>query len=323
MLRYSILLSRVVGTVLVILTVVYYQGFNNVKLEMPSQLLWLRASKGNYPIHIAQKLNKTAVMTRCMHPLAGAVARIADWRSSLPKEVDFWVQVDNSTGGANADFKTIRSGLSDPDSVEFSAFTVEQMTERFPSLSNLLDRHHLDSVGASISWGFHIEALNLWYEIVRPRKHYDYVWIIECDVGFSGKLGDFVGNMTSRNEDLLLPYKRVMNSSWPFYNTATPAFAQIAPNTTDRIYGAEQFQRISAKLFDILLDWSSRGVSAWSEMSTPTAVKYYNLTDYELTPYFDINQMDWDKRVSREEWKRIMQSTDPDVVNHFYHALKW
>mmetsp|Transcript_3535 Transcript_3535/g.6124 ORF Transcript_3535/g.6124 Transcript_3535/m.6124 type:complete len:328 (-) Transcript_3535:784-1767(-) len=270
-----------------------------------------------------QMLRGTAVMVRCMRPPAGAVERIEDWRLSLPKEVDFWVQIDNSTGGADADFEAIRNGLSNPGSVLFSAFTVNEMTARFPSLNNLVNATNFYNTHRPLSWGFHVEALNLWYENIRTRKQYDHVWVVECDVGYSGNFGDFVTNMMSRKEDLLLPSMHPGDWNWAFISTCTPAFASLLPNVRDRMIGSEQIQRISAKLFDSLLDWSNHGISAWSEMATPSAAKYHNLTILELTSFWKDGHTAWNQRVSREEWNEIMRSTDPKVTNRFYHALKW
>jgi hypothetical protein len=56
--------------------------------------------------------------------------------------------------------------------------------------------------GNPFPWGFHVEAINLWYRSLpqgAKQQRFDHVWCVEDDVGFTGPLSTLISSYAAPN----------------------------------------------------------------------------------------------------------------------------
>eukprot|EP00928_Gymnodinium_smaydae_P064864 TRINITY_DN48104_c0_g1_i1.p1 TRINITY_DN48104_c0_g1~~TRINITY_DN48104_c0_g1_i1.p1 ORF type:complete len:410 (-),score=24.87 TRINITY_DN48104_c0_g1_i1:123-1352(-) len=324
--------------------------------------------------------NRTAVLVRIHSPSEATLARLGAWARDLHASgVDFWISMDTTSQDASARRRVEAAVANWPASarstVRVHYYCQDDLLQNYPALIELLTIMPLPVIpggghyqGASmparsLAWGFHAEAINLWF-----RQHnmdqkyradgscndclnYDFVWVLEDDVGFSGNLSTLIEHYASDDSDLISapgldgvlkgedgfgrPKPRVPGDwRWPRDITLNPDgwcwYFMRSANFRKRIEacGAEQrntgehVQRYSAKLLNELHAWSAQGAIAWSEMSVPTVCAAVpglkpSVLDASLigVPFSVCG------RVSADAWDEIMQNTS--MSDRLYHALKF
>ena len=107
------------------------------------------------------------------------------------------------------------------DGVQFHEYCQKDMEGQYPVLSqDLLNNpcmrstKDLRSGKYSLAWGFHNEAVNMWYQSLSHDRKYDYVWIMEDDVGFSSNWMDFFEIYAGSQVDLLTYDTLAMCPKW-------------------------------------------------------------------------------------------------------------
>ena len=181
----------------------------------------------------------------------------------------------------------------------------------------------------SLAWGFHIEPLVLWWLSLPSSERYDFVWVLEDDVGVAGSLVDLIQEYSSNPADLLSHTVGPMNPEWCWRDVHTAEFAKLAqPNTRKRKRGESGFfnspehvQRFSAKLLNRLADLCvNKGVTAWSEMFAPTvATCSRDLTVDTFSDKHIGEPYVWDGRVDAAAWPELSAGPAPRL----FHALKF
>ena len=190
---------------------------------------------------------------------------------------------------------------------------------------------------ASLAWGFHLEAVNLWVQQTR-KDLFEYVWVLEDDVGFSGDLcSDFCTSYVMDASDLLTgecfavfqPLRtrsQALVSRWCWRATASDAFLSfVAPG--ERLKCAEHVQRFSRAFLDRLHELSIGAsgqppVAAWSEMGAPTLCRHLGLKTGHLLSEHIGAPYSFNGRVAQEEWADLLLRRD-HAKRRLYHALKW
>ena len=201
----------------------------------------------------------------------------------------------------------------------------------------------LPPLPVSVAWGFHSEAINLFVQFRLPPDAFDYFWVVEDDVGFTGDLAtDFCEAYAAEPTDLIsAPMERIFTGGsgpWCWTNTGSAGFLSfIAP--AQRRRSAEHCQRFSRGLLDelhrlsigIALTPTDIGrppmavaiapMTAWSEMSVPTICRYRGLTSTTLLEPHIGTPFCFNGRVSSEQWQELLAS--PEARCKLYHALKF
>ena len=211
--------------------------------------------------------------------------------------------------------------------VTIHRYTESDLVSAFPQLSQM--RHlllstmkvrELVSGKVSLAWGFHVEALLLWWrKLLRKRASstsllYDFVWIIEDDVGVAGgSIFDVVSKYAEShpNTDFLTRGVAPVGQDWYWKNVHTHNFLDSVNNTV--LTNKEHVQRLSSKMFSTLDKIASTGVASWSEMHVPSVANCpkYGLSWDELLRYNIGEIYAWDGRInSEEEWEQIQRNVN-------------
>jgi len=251
--------------------------------------------------------------------------------------VGFWVLVDETHGGSGCTSARGRlqalaheAGIAD-GFLQCFVFTEADMLERFPVVRSLRrampgtpDVRDCFSLPhqKSLAWGFHTEAILLWWEHVSSsvRGRPAHVWVLEDDAGYSGDLSEFVQTYAQETADLVVHGIQLVEEDWVWRDTASPHFLQLVPFHR-RFRCAEHVQRLSALLLDALQRYCDKGISGWSEMSIPSLCSNCGLEMRALKPEHIGALYVFHGKVPALSWERIC--TERATRNRWWHALKW
>ena len=212
-------------------------------------------------------------------------------------------------------------------------YTEEELLKSFPQLKDLqryliedLKVREMVSRQNTLAWGFHVEALALWWQKKCGKHDYDYVWVLEDDVGITTCISTLLESYENEDADLITDGIKQNSTDWYWKEVHTQNFfAEVGCENKKKVVSKEHVQRLSCKLMEKLCFLSlERGVHCWSEAFTSTVghcTKEMRVVGFQ--PQHLGDPFKWNGRVSREEWEKILaeenESTDPKL----YHALKF
>jgi len=107
----------------------------------------------------------------------------------------------------------------------------------------------------------------------RINSEYDYYWIVEYDVAFSGNWSELFNAFADSTSDLLCSnlHRRETNPGWHWWNSLE------WPNDLkpERIRGFLPFARLSAQALDAILLAYQNGINGHYELTWPTVLHHY------------------------------------------------
>ena len=337
----------------------------------------------------------TAVLVRSHNPTAATICRLAEWHASLSAaNVPLHLSMDVTHGRAAAD--EVKLALS---GVRMHTYTEAELMHRYPrleavrermageaswkGLAELAEGQTCEEVTAalkggwrkwagarsSIAWGMHTEAIRAWYQHLKAQHDeqalawppFEFVWVLEDDVGFTAPLADLVRAYTrsgyvDRAADLITdaPTRstpvhgvrceprqsgtahegtreaegaRVVWEGWCWHDTCSDAYALLVPSE-QRWKTKEHAQRFSRRLLDELADRCDAGCSAWSEQAAVSLCLRGHDRGFRCAPLQKMSlppdpsrQYNHDGRVTKEEYEELCRQ--PETRGCLLHALKW
>ncbi len=274
--------------------------------------------------------HRIAFVVRACNPSVAMLSRIKTWfhdissRQNSSLQIDLHLSVDITHNPCTF--------LIEPH-IYLHTYTSADMEYVFPVLKNeMSDRVPPISQRAVMShrWGFHVEAIGLWYKRFVNKK-YDYVWVVEEDVGFTGSVYELINSYTQNIEDLLVAeYSSTLtqwnglsdekSQGWCWHDTVSMLYSQMI-NEDCRLTAPEHVQRFSAKCLLLLFGLSRRKICAWSEQSCPTLVsQYLNLGTFHGKHVGSV--FSWDGNITQLEWEKYTQRST-NKPPQMWHALKF
>lgn len=158
----------------------------------------------------------------------------------------------------------------------------------------------------------------------RYNIKFKYIWIIEQDFGFAGKISNFLQIYDSTNYDFITSEINLnTKAQWPHINCCSDKYLKWREKYSNNSigYSSKEFiQRWSYNLVTKLEKNIKKGIHAISETSLPETVIFYNLTYKIIDKKYISEYFSWNSRISEEKWKEIINSTN-DIK--LYHGLKF
>lgn len=300
----------------------------------------------------AAPLSRTAILVRSHNPTAAALQRVVGHCASAASAgcAGFFVSVDATHSPGQRAAEQLQRELGRE---RVHVFTESDLVGAYPALARECSaRVDEGSRGrwrgwcsgsaehpASLAWGFHAEAINLWAQ-QQPAGAWDFCWVLEDDVGCSGDLGALLGAYAGARADLVTDRVtsvafcsdsgRPLRASrrWCWAETGSDHFLHLVARSRRR-KASEHVQRFSRALLDELhalatgLSQLARGhaVCAWSEMGVPTLCAIAGFETRELDARHVGATYSFSGRVSQARWARLQAGGgDPPQL---FHALKW
>lgn len=327
----------------------------------------------------SQKIARTAVLVRMHDPSEATLERLSAWVEDLCKhdDVDLWVSVDVTWKHFRARERIEAAIQTWPvkmqNAVGLHFYDRNDLLNEYPALIEVWKSIWLPCIpgggtylGAPMSlrdfgWGFHPESINVWFQKCiskklkgihqAPRDIYDFVWVLEDDVGFSDGLYSFVKHYVSDSADLVTghgftghetaengfgrPQPQIPGDwrwdkrewygtkGWCWYHVRSSNFRErIEKLGAVQLASPEHAQRFSRNMLDELHNWGKADAIAWSEMSTPTICKAISTLRCRHLDSQTIGvPYSFKGRISREDWAAILN--DPAQKGKIFHALKF
>ena len=276
---------------------------------------------------------RCALLVRSHKPSAGALLRVGEWaeQAAALEGLDLWVQIDRSSEASAGTRAEITAALPAAvrSRVKFHEYTQDDMTAAYPALAALRESDaamgrtkELQSGRYSLAWGFHTEAINLWFVALPERERYAHVWVFEDDVGFSGDLAHFLASCEHCEADLLADTIVPCAQGWWWTETVSPGYAERVP-ADRRVQAREHVQRLSRRLLLALHGLAQQGVVGWSEQSTPTLCEWLGMALGPIPGHLVGHVFSWDGRVLQSDFDKWRRAKSPRYRNKLFHALKW
>ena len=177
----------------------------------------------------------------------------------------------------------------------------------------------------SLAWGFHAEALTLWFRQRQSGARLEDVWVFEDDVAWAGKdiAKDFFLHFQDERADLISADCSRFNHQWWWSTVFSAACGERIPEEARR-NSREHVQRFSRKLLDRLHDLATAGCSGWSEAWSVSVCTAEPDLEFALLPKRFLGApYCYDGRVSKSQWDDVMNDRSARFRDKLYHALKW
>ncbi|KAL1526754.1 hypothetical protein AB1Y20_015450 [Prymnesium parvum] len=275
---------------------------------------------------------RQAFLVRLVKPTEAATCRLLEWSACVAKsspDIECWISVDNSFPMSRETRSRLRR-LAQGGWLRHT-YNEERMIQAFPELERMFKVPEVKvelvkdkQLGRqrSLAWGFHTEALCLWWEDV--GRCFSNVWVFEDDVGYTGDISTLLEDFRSAPEDLVaFLLKTPLPPSWHWYDASSRRFKRRFPvGSKKRRKIREHVVRISFRLMEKLDECSRRGEIAWSECSIPSiCLDEPGMTCFDLHPY--VKKYNWNSRVTEREWEALCEHGTPSKKHKLYHALKF
>ena len=297
-----------------------------------------------------------AVVVRSHNPTEAALARMASWARDLEGSgVALIISLDMTTQSSTrrrlrassssrkrsreedgvcrsrSPARLVHDAVAASVAAEVHVYDEAEMVEAYPALREvaktrrIADTTEFKSKELSLAWGFHVEALNLWYQRRRTTK-VDFVWKLEDDVGFSGSLLDLVRSFEDDGADLLTAdVDHRPGPRWWWADAGTAEYYAAYGRARQRLASREHAQRFSRALLDRLHALSvDRGITAWSEaLPVVVCAAAEDLVLAKLPRSLLGDPFAHDGRVTERAWRDICEGRSARKKGRLYHALKF
>lgn len=258
-----------------------------------------------------QKYN-SCIVIRVNKPTIKQIERYINWRKSFPNYYHFYIlsmQVGYNFTKTNSKMKEI-------------VVTFKEVLNKYSKIKTLKGNCSKFKSPKLLSWISHSESL-----IVFKNKlsfNYDYIWIIEQDVGFVGNLYNFISKYNKNERDLITTGNKTVNEEWVWLSCATKKYLSRRLNffhSNLGYFNREYIQRWSNKYFSYMMRDLDNEYHSQSETSTIEIIYYYNLT-FEIIPKSNIGSpMCAGESITEIKWFNITNNIYN--INKFFHPLKF
>lgn len=260
------------------------------------------------------KHTKTAVIIRAKYPTKSQILRYIDWFDSIGNDYDFYIMLDEPL---------VRQYTDIPN---FIYINYTMVINEYPEIVNLRRRgnckHKLFPDYFFYMWVSHTESILIWYNQLQYK--YDYLWILEQDLGYSGKMGDFLRIFDNQTHDFIADKVLCSPKKYAHQYCRTEKYGEYRSkhNTNHSLcYSDEFIQRWSMKLIDILNEQTKNGLHAISETSVAEAALYNKLSYTTIPLEYHGIYFRWSRKIGPITWEKI--NNNQTMLNKLYHALKF
>lgn len=301
-----------------------------------------------------------AIIWRCHNSTTNAINRIKKWakefqeKNDIKSDIKYSLHISMDVSEGTKIYLETKRVFKDYD-ILFHSYSNQNMTKSYPILNEMLKRvpPYFFHQSLSVAKGFHIESICLWWSWINNiaiKISYDYIWIIEDDIGITGgllktgSLYEFVDlydkkNWKKRNDEYennnpdLITYGKYQTfyhgtyyDRWVYHDTVSNAYALLT-HETEQFYTQEHVQRFSARYLNLLHYYiKTHKITAWSEQSSIsiiTSLKPHWRVGY--IEYGNIGQYEVIKRINQTQFEKIQSIENNSSTNpiKLWHALKW
>lgn len=168
---------------------------------------------------------------------------------------------------------------------------------------------------------FHIEHVLLCWKLLIKKYKFDYMWVVEQDIGFSGNINQLFKEYDNISSDLISTNYSVNNLGW--YYCCTNNYMKYRKDKLNNTgyKTSEHIQRWSTKYIKKVYKLLNKNIHSQSEHASIEFLLFLKLTFHNINKKDIGYKYKWNSRVSKEEW--IIINNKSQYKNKLYHSLKF
>eukprot|EP00930_Biecheleria_cincta_P046837 TRINITY_DN3235_c0_g1_i1.p1 TRINITY_DN3235_c0_g1~~TRINITY_DN3235_c0_g1_i1.p1 ORF type:complete len:352 (+),score=36.64 TRINITY_DN3235_c0_g1_i1:90-1145(+) len=269
---------------------------------------------------------KVAFVIRTFSPSAGNRKLIYEWLSDLKTHeyIDIYVSIDQ-TGQRHAE--EVQVLIAGTHAAGFRVngihrYTQDDMTQAYPALKG---REYHDKRKYSLPWGYHVQSVDLWLQtLARTYQTYEYIWVVEDDLGYSGNISSLLQRYSRSSSDLISTPARAPNRS--FWEDGQSEKYKQRVSKSQRLWMSEHIVRMSRKLLQKLHEWSIAGAIDRSEAMPYNVCRLEKLhcswfKAHDVGKPFSTKRKDAIHKI--EVWEAMVSKDLASGHSRLYHPLKF
>lgn len=201
--------------------------------------------------------------------------------------------------------------------------TAKNVLNKFPNLNTIRVQScvYKSILTSKLISSFNTEHIYLWSEL---NKEYNFLWIIEDNVGFSGNINKVLDYYKNDYSDLISLEPEIVDNGFKYSNCATLKYLEYKRKCFEDEVAYEipmQVQRWSNKLLNSLKKYLNKNYHRYGGAYAIEVALMDNLSTKTIDYKFIGNRFDDIKSVTYQMWLRIIN--DNSTINKFYHPLKF
>lgn len=268
-------------------------------------LLYFNSLSAYFPLY-------SCIVIRVNHPSNKQIKRYLHWKKYFPQNCHIFLL---STSYIN-------NSLLNISKIKLVVVTFKEIFNYYPNIKHLKGNCSSFKTPRLLLWVSHTESIIILYNKLKFK--YNFVWIIEQDVGYVGNLFKFINMYRNDDSDLITFGVGKINPKWIWFNCATEQYLKRRREYFKYNYGyanRECVQRWSKKYINELQRDLYNNFHSQTETSSIELVFYHNLS-YSTIPYKYIGYVyNAGKSLTENQWINITKTKDNK--NKLFHPLKF
>lgn len=295
-----------------------FQAGSFVKLTVASDVGEPRTSSNAHP--------KEAFVIRTFKPSAGNRKLIYAWLSDLKahEHIDIYVSIDQ-TGHKHTE--EVQNLIAGTHAAGFHVngihkYTQDDMTLAYPAL---IGKENHGKRKYSLPWGYHVQSVDLWLQtLARTYQTYEYIWVVEDDLGYSGNMSSLLKRYSKSSSDLISTPAKSPNRS--FWEDGQSEKYKQRVSKSQRLWMSEHIVRMSGRLLEKLHDWSIAGAIDRSEAMTYNVCRLEKMhcswfAAHDVGKPFSTKSKDAIHKM--EVWEEMVSKDFAKGHSRLYHPVKF
>lgn len=200
--------------------------------------------------------------------------------------------------------------------------TVKNVLNRFPNLNSIRAKScAYKTLTSKLISSFNTEHIYLWSEL---NKEYNFLWIIEDSVGFSGNINKVLDYYKKDYSDLISLEPEITDNGNKNSKCATQDYLEYKRKCFEDEVAYEismKVQRWSNKLLNSLKKYLNKNYHRYGGGYAIEVALMDNLSTETIDYKFIGNRFDGIRSVTYQMWLKIINNNS--AKNKFYHPLKF
>lgn len=262
-----------------------------------------------YRINVYICYNLSCIVIRINEVTIEQMQRYFQWIDCFPQNYNFYLL-------------SMRKVNISKNNIQNIIVTFNNVMAIFPNITKLKGNCSSFKLPKLLSWISHSESIILFYKKIKTK--YNYIWIIEQDVGYSGNLYQFIKLYDNNTSDFITINVGKKTNKWVWFYCATDKYIKRRTNIFKSDYGyatREYIQRWSKSYISKMFEDLSNQYHSQSETSSIEMVFYHNLTYEEIPKKYIGSPLCAGMSITKHKWESILLNKNKS--NKFYHPLKF
>lgn len=254
----------------------------------------------------------SCIVIRIDNPSTKQIMRYIKWKEYFPHYYHFFLLSKNN----------IINPQLNRSKIKLITVSFKEILNKYPNMKKLKGNCSSFRSSKLLLWISHTESIIIFYNKLKIK--YNFIWIIEQDVGYVGNLYKFINMYKNNVNDLITFGVGKVNSKWVWFNCATEQYLKRRQLFFKYNYGyanREYVQRWSKIYINKLKNDLKNSFHSQTEASSIELIYYHNLSYSTIPRKFIGYKFMAGKSLTEKQWINITKTNDNK--NKLFHPLKF